>query len=57
MTAREIEALADRWEQSRVAPARRDHRTAFERRMDAFSERCRAEAGPGCLPCLLEELE
>ena len=56
MTAREMEAMAKRWERERPAPRPR-RRTAMESRMDTAYERWKAESGAGCLPCLLEDLE
>jgi hypothetical protein len=56
MTARDLNAMADRWEME-SAHAPRDRRTAPEKRMDALFECVGSKSGPGCLPCLLDELE
>jgi hypothetical protein len=56
MSARELEAIAKRWERQSPAPPP-DRRSTLDRRMDALFERVRAQSGAACLPCLLEELE
>lgn len=51
-----MEALAKRWERTRSEPEK-ERRSAADERMDAAFERWKSESAPGCLPCLLEELE
>jgi hypothetical protein len=56
MTAREMDAMARRWERS-IPLLTEPRRTPEEALLDTCYERWKAESPPGCIPCLVEELE